>query len=115
MASTSAVVSRTPTRQTALVAAWVAALVANAIHNDFGVDPAIAPSTALLAVYLWRPVRPLLWATAFFIALPSLLFLDPSALTQPDTGKLFFNHLALLFAGVLAIASVALSLRRHAG
>lgn len=100
------------TRQATIYAAFTASAIANLIHNNLGLDPAIAPSVILLALYSWRPVRPLLWATAGFIALPSFLFLKPDALMQPSAPKLFFNHLALLTAGLLAIVSFAFSVRR---
>lgn len=98
-------------RSLMLLGAFAAWLVANLIHNDFGLDPAVAPATVLGGLYWWRPNRPLLWATAALIAAPALLFFKWRALAEPAGAMPFLNHLALLLAGVLAIASVAMSLR----
>lgn len=100
------------TRQATIFAAFAAFAIANLIHNNLGVDPAIAPSLILISLYAWRPARPLLWAAALFIALPSFAFLKLSALTHPTELKPFLNHLALLSSGALAVASFALGLRR---
>jgi hypothetical protein len=90
------------------LAAYAAAVV---IHNRFGLDPAIAPAALLTALTAWRPRRPLLWGAAFFIAAPSFLFLEWSALTASGDPWTFANHLALLAAGLLAVASAIRSLR----
>jgi len=57
------------------------------------------------ALYAWRPGRALLWATVIVIALPSLLFFQASALTDPANVRFFANHVALMLAGVLAAAA----------
>ena len=97
-------------RSALLLAALGAFAVANLIHNDFGLDPAIAPAALLAAIYWWRPRRPLLWGAAFVIALPAFAFFKWSALTDPSSARVLYNHLALLAAGSLAIASVVRSL-----
>ena len=113
MASTAATVNQgSRTRQAAIFLAWLAALTANVIHNNVGLDPAIAPATILLMLYWWRPVRPLLWVTAVFIALPSFMFLKFSAIMSPGETQYFLNHLALLVAAVLSVAAALLSLLR---
>jgi hypothetical protein len=91
--------------------AFVAFVVANLIHNGFGLDPAVAPATVLGCAYCWRPRRGLLWATAAMIAPPAFLFFKWSALADPSRTGYFVNHAALLIAGVLALASVVASRR----
>jgi hypothetical protein len=44
------------------------------------------------------------------IAVPAFFFLRWRALTDPADTPRFFNHLALFTAGVLAVATAALSL-----
>jgi hypothetical protein len=96
-----------------LAYAFVSFVAANLIHNNGGLDPAILPATVLAALYWWRPGPGLLRATAVVIALPSLFFFKWAALTNPTAAKPFLNHLALFLAGMLAIASVALSFSLH--
>jgi len=96
--------------QIALASALIAFLLSNLIHNDFGLDVAVVPAATFGALFAWRRARPLLWATALFVALPALSFLRPTALTQTADLKVFFNHWALLVAGGLAIVGVLLSL-----
>lgn len=98
-----------PPRSFSLTAAFVSFLVANLIHNDFGVDPAIVPAAVLGGLYWWRPRPGLQWATAAMIALPSFLFLKPAALLDPSNMRAFLNHAALGIAGVLALLSVVRS------
>jgi hypothetical protein len=93
-------------RSFTIVGAFLAFAIANLIHNDFSVDPAIAPALVVGLFYWWRPLPGLLWATALMIALPSFLFLKPSALTDPANARAFANHLALALAGTLAVVSV---------
>lgn len=113
MASTAATVyPGSRTRQATILLAYLVALTANVIHNNFGLDPAIAPATFLLIIYWWRPIRPLLWATAVFIAVPCFMFFRFTALTSPGETLYFLNHLALLVAAVLSVAAALLSLRR---
>ena len=96
----------------ALFLALAAFTVAIVIHNRFGLDSAIIPAAAFTALVAWRPRRPFLWAAALFIALPSFLFLKWDALTAPGDGWTFANHVALLAAGLLAVACVIRSLMR---
>lgn len=93
-----------------LMAAFIAFLAANVIHNSFGVDPAILPAGVLLGLYLWRRRRGLLWAAALLIAAPAFLFLKWGALASPGDIRPFLNHAALLAAGVLALAAVGASI-----
>lgn len=95
-----------------LAAAFLAYLTANLIHNDFGVDPAIAPAAVLTGLYWWRPRRGLLHAAALLIALPSFLFLKWGALADPAALRPFLNHAALLTAGALALLAVLASIRQ---
>ena len=114
MASTAATVThRSRPRQATILLAYLAALTANVIHNNFGLDPAIAPATVLLILYWWRPIRPLLWGTALFIALPSFMFLKFTALLSPADTKYFLNHFALSCAAVLSLTAATLSFRRQ--
>ena len=96
-------------RSMLLFAALAAFVVANLIHNEFGLDPAIAPAALLAGIYWWRPKRALLWGAAFVIALPAFAFFKWSALTDPSGARMLYNHLALLAAGSLAVASVVRS------
>lgn len=97
----------------ALVGAAAAFLVSNLIHNDLGLDPAIVPMAALIALFFWRRTRLTLWLTALAIAAPAFLFLDLSAVGNPRDLKPFLNHVALLSAGALAVVSVLASLLVH--
>ncbi|MGH7468203.1 MAG: hypothetical protein ACRENP_09470 [Longimicrobiales bacterium] len=63
-----------------------------------------------MGLLLWRRRRGFLLAAAVVIALPALLFLEPAALLNPADTLPFFNHLALLSAGVLALASAIVTL-----
>jgi len=92
-----------------LGAAYAAYIISNLIHNDFGLDPAVVPATALGALYYWRGARPLLWATALVITLPAFSFLKPEALLAPERFGPFANHWALLAAGCLAAISAILA------
>lgn len=108
--------NRSPAPEVVLqLGAFGAALTANLIHNDLGLDPAIAPAAVLTALYWRRPRRGLLWAAAVVTALPSFLFLRWSALGSPAAVRPFFNHLALLVAGVAAVLAVLVSFRRLRG
>jgi hypothetical protein len=99
-----------------LLSAFGAFAAANVIHNAFGVDPAIAPPSLFVGLYVWRRRLVLLLAAAFVIALPSFSFLRPSELSSPTTPLSFANHVALLAAGLLAVACAATALlaRRRA-
>ena len=89
-----------------LIGAFGAYMLANLIHNRFGLDPAIAPAALLLTLVLWRRRPVLLVGAALLIALPSFLFLRWSALMEPTTTASFANHVALLAGGVLATGAV---------
>ena len=100
----------TPSRRSALLFAALGAFaVANLIHNNFGLDLAIAPAVLLASIYWWRPTRARLWGAAFVIALPAFAFFKLSALTDPSGTRALLNHLALLAAGALAVASAVRS------
>jgi hypothetical protein len=60
----------------------------------------------LWAVYLLRPNRVLLILTAVMVALPAFTFFKWSAVTSPQNTLYLLNHIALLLAGVLAVASI---------
>lgn len=92
-----------------LLAAFSAFTVANLIHNDFGLDAAIIPAALLVGFYCWRPRQVLLWAAAVVIALPAFAFIKWGALGNPADTRFFFNHVALLLAGTLAVLSVLVS------
>lgn len=94
-----------------VLAAFAAFLIANLIHNRFGVDAAIVPATVFVAVWLWRPRRWIQLVALFFIAAPSLLFFKVAALTGPAGTITFWNHVVLLVAAVLAIAGAIVALR----
>jgi hypothetical protein len=93
-----------------LFLALAAFAVANVVHNRFGLDPAIVPAAVLTGLVAWRQRRPFLWGAALFIALPSFLFLQWTAFATPGDTWTFVNHVALLAAGSLAVASVIRSL-----
>jgi hypothetical protein len=96
-------------RLPALLASALASFVtANLIHNSGGLDPAIVPATVLAAAVWRRPGPALSRAAAVAIALPALYFFKWASLTDPVSARVFLNHLALLLAGLLAIASIAL-------
>jgi hypothetical protein len=99
-----------PTSLVLILSALAAYTAANLIHNHVGLDPAVAPAIFFVGLLLWRRRRGFLLASAFVIALPAFSFLRWSALTQPALTLPFFNHLALLAAGVLAVGSVAAAL-----
>jgi hypothetical protein len=92
-----------------LLLAFAAFAIANLIHNNFGLDPAIVPAALLVGLYLWRPRRWLLWGAAIMIALPSFVFLRWDALVPPAVAIPFLNHVALLAAGALAVLGVVIS------
>ncbi len=81
-------------------AALVAFVIANVIHNRFGVDVAVIPAVVFSALLLWRPRRWVLVVAAFFIAAPSLLFFRSAALTSPGSAIYFVNHFFLLLAAL---------------
>ena len=87
-----------------LLAAFVAFLAANLIHNRMRVDVAIAPAALLLAFDAWRPSRWLRLAAAVFIGIPALAFFRFAALLEPERTLPFLNHVCLLLAGLFAIA-----------
>lgn len=93
-----------------LLGAFAALVAANLIHNNFGLDPAVAPAALLLALHWWRPNRWLLLAAAILIALPAFAFLKWGALLNPGDARPFWNHLALLLAGLLAVLAAVTSL-----
>jgi hypothetical protein len=93
-----------------LLGAFIAFTVANLIHNDFGLDPAIVPAALLVGLYWWRRRRGLLWGAVLMIAVPAFFFLRWRALADPWDTLRFLNHLALFTAGALAVATAALSL-----
>jgi hypothetical protein len=94
----------------ALTLGYAAFVAANLIHNRLGMDIAVLPATLLMMLYLWRPARAFRLGTAVLIALPALAFLKPRAIYDPSDPTSFANHLALLLAGVLAIAGGASAL-----
>ncbi len=94
-----------------LLLAWAAFLVSNLIHNNFGLDPAIVPSTLLGVIYAWRRTRRWAIASALFIAIPSFAFLDWPTLVTPGSQRAFANHWALLLAGALAILTIVVTVR----
>lgn len=94
-------------REPAIFIAFAAFVIANLIHNRFGLDPALAPAALLVAFYARRPARGLLLGAAIFIALPSFLFLDVRVLLDPADRLRFCNHLALLVAGAFAVLGAA--------
>jgi hypothetical protein len=102
----------------ALLGAFGAFATANVIHNNFGLDVAIAPPAIFTALYGLRRKSWLLYAAIFFIALPAFLFLKPAALLDVSRTTIFVNHLALLLAGLLGVVSAVISvlaMRRRAG
>jgi hypothetical protein len=99
-----------PSGSLTLLGAFIAFTVANLIHNNFGLDPAIVPAALLVGLYWWRRRRGLLWGAVLVIAVPAFLFLRWRALTDPGDTLRFLNHLTLFAAGALAIATAALSL-----
>jgi hypothetical protein len=93
-----------------LAGAYTSFVVANLIHNNLSLDPAVVPATVRAAVNAWRRRRWSLLAAAFMIALPALYFFRWNALAVPTT-RAFANHFALLLAAVLAVASAGSGLR----
>lgn len=93
-----------------LLGAFVALVAANLIHNNFGLDPAVAPAALLVALNWWRPNRWLLRAGAVLIALPAFAFLKWGALVNPADTEAFWNHVALLLAGALAVLALVKTL-----
>lgn len=93
-----------------LLVAFVAFVAANLIHNNFGLDPAVSPAGLLVTLNLWRPNRWLLRGAAVLIALPAFVFLKWGALVNPGDPRLFWNHVALALAGVLAVLALLKSL-----
>lgn len=82
------------------------ALVANLLHNNGRFDPAVVPAIAFWTIHRRWPRTWSLWTAAIAIALPSALFVRPSALTHPGIERVFLNHLALLLAALFAVASL---------
>ena len=78
------------------------------LHHNFNPaslvrDVVIYPVALLVTAALWKN-RPWLYvAAAIVIALPSLAFLEASALSRPGEVKPFLNQLFLLLAGASAI------------
>lgn len=95
-------------RSVAIYCAFGAFAAANLIHNDFGLDAAVAPAALLVALYSWRPNRGLLWGAAFVIAFPAFAFLQLRALAETGDVARFLNHWALFVAGAFAVLSVLL-------
>ena len=93
-----------------IMAAYAAFTIAVLIHNSFGLDPAVVLPTLFVGLLLWRRRRGFLIAAVIVIAVPAFAFLKPVALSNPDELLYFFNHLALLSAGVLAVAAAVVSL-----
>jgi hypothetical protein len=93
-----------------IAGAFAAFATANIIHNDFGLDPAMAPATLFVGLLFWRRHRALLLAAAVVMALPAFSFLNRSELSSPTDALHFLNHLALLLAGVLAVAAAIVTL-----
>jgi hypothetical protein len=93
----------------ALLGAFGAFATANLIHNNFGLDVAIAPPAIFTALYCWRRRNWLLRTANFFIAIPAFVFLKPSALLDVSNSTVFLNHLALILAGVLGVISLGIS------
>lgn len=73
-------------------------------------DPALAPAAQLVALNWWRPNRWLLRVAALLIALPAFAFLKWGALVNPGDAQPFWNHVALLVAGSLAVLALLKSL-----
>jgi hypothetical protein len=95
-----------------MLAAVGAFVVANLIHNAWGLDAAVVPGLVFAGLTLWRRRRLFLGVAAVVVVASVLAFLNWSALAAPSDTRPFFNHLFLLAAGVLATASAALGLRR---
>ena len=89
-----------------MLAAFAAFLLANLIHNEFGLDAAILPAGIVIVLLLWRALRSLLAAAALTIGVPAFAFLEWSALIQTSNVHRLLNHLALLAGGVLAVVAL---------
>jgi hypothetical protein len=102
-----------PLRRPALfliLCAFAAYAAANLMHNSLGLDPAIVPAALFIVLLLWRRQRGYLLAAAFVMVVPAFLFLRWSELISPTSALYFFNHIALLAAGGLALAAAITAL-----
>jgi len=91
-----------------LVASSLFFVAAICLHHNFNPatlvrDVVIYPVALLVPAALWKNRRWLYVAAVIVIALPSLGFLNASALGRPEEVKPFLNHLFLLLAGATAI------------
>ena len=90
------------------------------LHHNFNLatmvrDVVIYPVALLAPAALWKRRRWLCVAAAIVIAIPSLAFLNASALGKPGEFKPFLNQLFLLLAGATAIlAAISALVRRRA-
>jgi hypothetical protein len=100
-----------------IVCAFAAYTAANLLHNRWGVDLALAPAALFVGLVLWRRRRVFLLPAAVLIFLPAFAFFRVSELRAPADPFSFYNHVALLIAGVLGVLSamVALAPTRRAG
>ncbi len=95
-------------------------LAALCLHHGFNPasmvrDVAIYPVILLVPAALWKNRRWLYVVAAIATALPSLGFLEASALTRPGQLRPFLNHLFLLLAGVAAVlAGISAFVRKRA-
>jgi hypothetical protein len=88
-----------------VLVAFVAFVVANLIHNRFTIDVAVLPSALFVGLMLWKPLRTFLIVAAICIVLPALMFFQAGAIIQPTSTVRLLNHVFLLLAGVLGVAS----------
>jgi hypothetical protein len=93
-----------------ILCAFAAYAAANLMHNRLGLDPAIVPAALFVGLLLWRRQRGFLLAAAFAMVVPAFLFLRWSELISPSSAPYFFNHVALLAAGGLALAAAIIAL-----
>lgn len=103
-----------------LVASSLFFVAAICLHHNFNPaslvrDVVIYPVALLVPAALWKNRRWLYVAAVIVIALPSLAFLNASALGRPEEVKPFLNHLFLLLAGATAmLAGVSTVVRKRA-
>lgn len=93
--------------RTLVLIAVAAFVVANLIHNGGLLDPAAFPALTFAGLLLWRPRPIFLFAAALFVAVPAVSFLNWTALADVSHLRPFFNHVALLVAGVFATVGAA--------
>ncbi len=98
------------------LAAFVAFVAANLIHNRGGIDSALVPGGVFTALLLWKPRRVFQLLAAISVAVPAIAFFKWAALTDPSRQAYFVNHLFLLLAAVFAVGGFAMAImpRRNA-